>query len=335
VKRLLFITLVAFMIIPFGLSLPKAQAGDDPDDVLWYSQYYDNAYFLNSPVLLGQNHGIDFNFGSGAPADGLPSDNFSVRWWSFPTFDAGLYRFTVVADDEVTVTLDFDNIVVSTLSIPTTGQTLTYDVTMTAGQHYMQVDYQEFFLTAFVSVTWQKIDVASSQVPPLPTDYPAAYVRTTLNLREGAGVGFAVISKLPQYTVVELLGRNGNGTWVRVRLANGVMGWVSSYYLTSNVAYLSLPLTDLAGNVAAPLPAPPAGAISGAVIGRFVNVRGGPGTDFRVLMIAVRGQVFTVIARTESGGWVKVQLADGVTGWVTTSFLDINGNIDNLPVAID
>lgn len=47
---------------------------------------------------------IDFNWGGGAPMEGLPTDQFSIRWTGFITAPvSGLYRFSALVDDKISV----------------------------------------------------------------------------------------------------------------------------------------------------------------------------------------------------------------------------------------
>ena len=52
---------------------------------------------------------------------------------------------------------------------------------------------------------------------------------TSLNLRQGAGGGSAVIRALPQGARMIFLARQGD--WVKVRLADGVVGYVAAGYV--------------------------------------------------------------------------------------------------------
>jgi uncharacterized protein YgiM (DUF1202 family) len=60
----------------------------------------------------------------------------------------------------------------------------------------------------------------------------SAIVNTgALNLRSGPGVAYEPITIINQGEIVGLLGRRGLGVWVRVRLSNGLEGWVNSSLL--------------------------------------------------------------------------------------------------------
>ncbi|MGD8903282.1 MAG: PA14 domain-containing protein [Anaerolineae bacterium] len=72
----------------------------------WKGEYFGNATLSGSPLLVRNDKGIDFNWGVGAPAAGLPADNFGVRWTRQAYFPAGPYRFTVEQDDGTRLWVD-------------------------------------------------------------------------------------------------------------------------------------------------------------------------------------------------------------------------------------
>jgi LysM repeat protein len=86
-----------------------------------------------------------------------------------------------------------------------------------------------------------------------------------LNVRSGPGIIFAIITKLDYNTVVTLIGRADQGTWVQIRLANGTTGWVNSIHLRTYADLSLLPITYV--TPATPPPAqtvpPPGGSPPG------------------------------------------------------------------------
>ncbi|UQA59087.1 PA14 domain-containing protein [Polyangium aurulentum] len=111
---------------------------------------------LTTQVLQRQDAAINFDWGTGGPANGIPSDNFSVRWegdWNFAT--AGTYRFSTTSDDGSRIYVD-NNLVVNHWSDhgPTA---LTGDVTLTAGNHRVKVEYYEATGGASAKVSWNLV----------------------------------------------------------------------------------------------------------------------------------------------------------------------------------
>jgi len=63
-----------------------------------------------------------------------------------------------------------------------------------------------------------------------------------LNMRQGPGVQYSVITVLPRGQLVNLLGRNNGATWVKVSLPSGAQGWISASYLATTYPLASLPV---------------------------------------------------------------------------------------------
>lgn len=85
-----------------GLAVAKvswAPASTTPRN--WLGEYWSNPRLEGSPAVVRDDASIDFDWGTGSPAAGMPSDGFSARWTRTVRFDAGTYRFTAGADDGV------------------------------------------------------------------------------------------------------------------------------------------------------------------------------------------------------------------------------------------
>jgi hypothetical protein len=67
----------------------------------WYGQYFDNPWLQEPAILTRDDADIAFDWGYGSPAQGIPSDGFSVRWMRAVSFAEGQYSFTVSTDDGV------------------------------------------------------------------------------------------------------------------------------------------------------------------------------------------------------------------------------------------
>lgn len=63
-----------------------------------------------------------------------------------------------------------------------------------------------------------------------------------VNVRSGAGVAFPPITAVPAGTTVTLIGRNGSTTWLKLRLPNGTVGWMSASYVSNSATFPSLPV---------------------------------------------------------------------------------------------
>jgi LysM repeat protein len=102
----------------------------------------------------------------------------------------------------------------------------------------------------------------------------AAVNTGNLNVRSGPSVQFSVVARVPYNGTVTLIGRADKGTWVQVRLANNMVGWVNSIYLRSYADISLLPVTYLTPAIPSPAQVvPPPG--TGVVGQRVYTVRQG------------------------------------------------------------
>lgn len=104
-------------------------------------------------------------------------------------------------------------------------------------QGWMNVNY--------LSTTYPIASLTVMDVPPAPggtTGQTATVVNAAyLNVRSGPGVSYNVVTVIARGNVVELAGfRNASATWVKIRLANGVQGWVNTAYLQSSYPFSNL-----------------------------------------------------------------------------------------------
>jgi hypothetical protein len=73
---------------------------------------------------------------------------------------------------------------------------------------------------------------SATSIPASPTAPPVVVVEAeviagvTINVRQGPGRTFAPLAALPPGTVVQVIGRNADGLWLQVRLADEREGWV-------------------------------------------------------------------------------------------------------------
>ncbi len=68
-----------------------------------------------------------------------------------------------------------------------------------------------------------------------------------------------------------------------------------------------------------------------------LNLRAGTSVAFRIVAILRRGDLLTVIGRNGNFGqgrslWLRVRTTDGLDGWVASWLLDINVDVDTVPI---
>ncbi len=142
-----------------GLALSDDRfPGSPPPAVIvnWRGEYFSNRDLAGSPALVRDDAFLDFNWGAGAPAPGLPADDFSARWTRTLTLEGGRYRFRAAADDGVRVFVD-GSLVIDGWQEARLRE-LTADVVLAAGAHSVRVDYFERGGEAAARLSWERLD---------------------------------------------------------------------------------------------------------------------------------------------------------------------------------
>jgi hypothetical protein len=106
------------------------------------------------PALVRQDATINFDWGGGPPAPGLPADGFSARWTRTDTLPAGIYRFSGQSDDGIRVWLDGVPIVDKWVN---QNDTFSTDRLLVSGAHQIRVEYFENGGGAVAKFGYQRI----------------------------------------------------------------------------------------------------------------------------------------------------------------------------------
>ncbi len=118
-------------------------------------EYFSNPDLAGTPVLVRQDANVDFDWGAGAPAPGLPVDGFSVRWTGRigPMPKTKLYRFGTSSDDGARLWIDGKKLVDDWG--PQDSVTKSGTVTLEAGRSYdLRMEYQEIGGGANARLLW-------------------------------------------------------------------------------------------------------------------------------------------------------------------------------------
>ncbi|MEU1401797.1 PA14 domain-containing protein [Streptomyces sp. NPDC005728] len=143
--------------------------------------FYANTTFSGAPKKTDCDGAVDQNWGTGAPATGLPKDNFGVRWTVTRDFGSGgPFSLPVAVQDGIRVYLDGVRKVDLWKNVSSTVKK-TADITVPSGKHTLRVDYVNWTGTANVSFTYQpRTSATVDKVKPLtPTGTSASYDSTT------------------------------------------------------------------------------------------------------------------------------------------------------------
>jgi hypothetical protein len=111
--------------------------GEHPDGA-WISRYYSNVRFEGLPVTRYDDN-LNYNFHSGAPAEGMLRDLWSARWDTCVDVKRDIeLDLTLLADDRGRLFVDG----VQRLDVPRAGKT-TGIVPLSVGIHRLRVDFVE------------------------------------------------------------------------------------------------------------------------------------------------------------------------------------------------
>lgn len=144
-----------------------AKAPEQPAPAGYAAEYFDNMALSGAPVLTRQDAAIDFDWGGGAPAEGLPIDAFSARWTKRETLAAGAYVFALTADDGVRLYVDGELVIDKWIDQGATTYTAYRD--LAEGEHTIVVEYYENGGGAVAKLAYSKSE------QPAPIGFTAEY----------------------------------------------------------------------------------------------------------------------------------------------------------------
>lgn len=159
---------------------------------------------------------------------------------------------------------------------------------------------------------------------PVRDPGPTATVSSgVLNVRSGPGPYAGVLGQLRQGQQVQVLGKNSDGTWLKIRSPFGA-GWVSAQLVV---------LSGAPGVVQDAIPVAGEGPYA-LVTAAYLNVRSGPGANYSVLgTVAARDQL-PIVGRTADSTWFHVETPFGA-GWVSASYVVTRNEFGAAPITTE
>ena len=311
------------------LSRTKISGGDTV--TRWRGDYYNNKNLSGTPALVRDDAHIDFNWGNGSPASGISADNFSVRWTRTIYFSPGRYRFTANTDDGVRLWVN-DQQIINAWS-DRRAEDINAEINLPGGNAVVKMEYYENAGGARARLTRTQIGTVPAPMPIPVTAGTATINIYRLNVRQGPGTNFGIITTLNRGDVLPLAGyRNAAATWIKVVLPNGTQGWVSAIYTISTVPIVNLTV-DNNPTPTTPAPTPVPTGATARVTAFYLNVRQGPAVTYPAIMTVGLNQVYALAGvRNSAGTWVKIVLTNGAQGWVNASYVATSVPVSSLPV---
>lgn len=131
-----------------------------------------------------------------------------------------------------------------------------------------------------------------------------------VNLRQGAGTGYSVITMMMKDTkVIFEEAAPVNSSWYKItEQTTKKTGYVYADYVRAESSQSDKP----------------AAGSTGYVNTDFVNLRKGAGTNNAVIVCMREKTTFTLLSETPTNNWYNVKLSDGTTGWVIQDYITIN-----------
>lgn len=140
----------------------RAQSGN-----VWNVTFYPNTAWAPPPAYSYTTTSSYFNWGTNPPGPNMPNQNWSAVMTTNAFFNQGTYQFQVLASGEYTFRINSQT-VQSTLGTGQGGKTQIFNVPMTGGNNFIEVDFRQFTGPAYLNIFWTYLQPA-----PIPTSGPA------------------------------------------------------------------------------------------------------------------------------------------------------------------
>jgi hypothetical protein len=359
---MLLLSIILAVGIPLTAQTPTGQTGQTFTGTTWVGQFYNTADLSGPVVAFAQfATGLNKNWGTGAPTDGnnaaianVNADNWSARFAATETIAAGLYQFSLTADDGARLLIDGQSILDTFSGTSLSSQTAT--VQLSGGTYTLVVEYNDKSANAVLQLSWTLS--SSGTAGPTSTVAPIASAQVSgvkgLALRSGPYKGTSLVNVLRPGKDYTLLARNtseGIYTWYLVQVnvtttttstdANGTptttttttpgqTGWASSRYMTITGTPDVLPIvTTIFDQI-------DTAALTGVtgVTRSVMNMRIRPSERTTRLIQIPWGGTVAIIGRTIQDGkdfWYHVYY-EGKVGWILAAYVKTRGNMDLVPI---
>ncbi|MER5899205.1 PA14 domain-containing protein [Streptomyces mirabilis] len=321
-----------------AVSGAPASAASGCASPVYKRQFYANTTFSGTPKKTDCDAAVGENWGTKAPASGLPKDNFGVRWTVTRDFGSGgPFALPVTAQDGLRVYLDGTRKVDLWKNVSSTVKK-TVNVTIPSGKHTLRVDYANWTGAANVSFAYNPRTSASvDKVRPLtPTGTSVAYDKATGK----AKLTWAKNKELDLagYRVYRRL--QGSTTWSKPATTTATSYTDTTVPATGDTYYYEVRAHDRAGNestgtadqavttVDRTALAAPAGLIATSMSrGLQLDWNGVTGAvSYRVYRATGENGVYAQIGSTDKLSYLDTSALESVAYCYRVTVLDAAGN---------
>lgn len=172
--RVEYFQATATALIQLGISYSE----DFPD---WRGEYFDNPDVAGDPVFVRNDPEINFNWGGGSPAPGVPANNYSVRWGRSASFEEGNYQFIVEVEGGARLWLD-GRLLIDDWTNQGLRTLQAESGPISGGDHDLRVDYFKLSGNGRITANWQ---------PAQPEAPPTAVIAGPTEAQVGQQVAFS------------------------------------------------------------------------------------------------------------------------------------------------
>ena len=214
-------------------ALPSDWLRAEPGAAGLDAKYYSNPDFTGDPLVARRDATIDFNWAIALPAQGMPSDLFSVRWSGFITADrTAKGELTIPRQDSMRVWIDGRLILDSFGAGARAEKTYRAPVTFTQGIAYkLRVEFSKSGGGSQVRIGWAEEGYGIEHAAAIARDADVAIVALGENsLLCGEGLDRSTLD-LPELQERLLKAVHATGTPVVLVLQNGrplSINWASA-----------------------------------------------------------------------------------------------------------
>ncbi|WP_189931090.1 fibronectin type III domain-containing protein [Streptomyces aurantiogriseus] len=227
---------------------PSASAATSCASLVYKRQIFANTTFSGTPKQTGCDAAINENWGTGAPASGVPANNFSVRWTVTRDFGSGgPFTFTAAAQDGIRVYVDGVRKIDLWKNVSSTVAR-TLNLTIPSGKHTLRVDYANWTGSANVKFTYApRTSATVDKVRPLaPTEVGVGYTLDTNKAKFTWAKNKEM--DLAGYRVYRRVA--GSSTWTKLATTTSNT-YTDSPPMDGRTYYYEIRAFDKAGNVSA------------------------------------------------------------------------------------
>ncbi|MFJ8022018.1 fibronectin type III domain-containing protein [Streptomyces sp. NPDC096311] len=321
-----------------AVSGAPASAASSCASPVYKRQFYANTTFSGIPKKTDCDAAVSENWGTKAPASGLPKDNFGVRWTVTRDFGSGgPFALPVTAQDGIRVYLDGTRKADLWKNVSSTVKK-TVNVTIPSGKHTLRVDYVNWTGAANVSFGYTRRTTATvDKVKPLtPSGTSVSYDTAGGN----AKLSWAKNKEMDLAGYRAYRRPKGSATWTGVGTTTATSYTDTTVPATGDTYSYEVRAHDKAGNESAgnadqavttldrTALAAPAGLIATSVSrGLQLDRNGVTGAvSYRVYRATTENGVYARMGSTDKLSYLDTSAVESVASSYRVTVLDAAGN---------